>query len=429
MPTATKATLAEFVTMHRNSGSPTADIEKRYRERIQSTGIDLEGSAGAGTYLARFGKNIKSKKVIALANASEYHDRPRLAEGFWRKAYEMETRLIADNQSVAPVPSPQPEQPAALLAGDLPRDLQPGAISPMLAVDSEADRESLIQNSSYVAQPKRDGCRALIVASAEGIWVQARSLQVSPLGEATMRDAIAAAVAQHGPFVLDGELCFLDGEGREHRTGAQAQTANSLLGKANEAPMVVYSIFTALYVAPMDLRGLSLPSRIAFAEEIVGSIQSFCDPSDRRTTIELLPTARTPEEKAALCELQRSEGREGEIWIDAGADYLVGKSHRVMMVRTKYFDDLVVTVTELTPSKDPKRPFGALKVSETSGQTGELVPVGSVGSGFSASDYNLIVTGFQKAREAGVPFEIEVRTQGRTETGKLWHARFLRVPR
>lgn len=90
------------------------------------------------------------------------------------------------------------------------------------------------------------------------------------------------------------------------------------------------------------------------------------------------------------------------------------------IVRTKYISETVVTVMALTPSTVAGRPFAAIEVGEFAGD-GRLVPIGAVGSGFTAQEAQAIAMAC--AASPG-RVRIVVRHQGRTESGKLWHARF-----
>ncbi len=136
---------------------------------------------------------------------------------------------------------------------------------------------------------------------------------------------------------------------------------------------------------------------------------------------EIVPTARTKEEKLLLVQKQQAEDREGEIWFKSSCRYVGGKdAHTLPIVRTKYCQEIELVVTNLTPTTAEGRPFGAIEVAKE--VDGFFVSLGSVGAGFALSDMLEVVR-----RHAASPGQvrIKVRTQGLTESGQVWHGRFL----
>ena len=111
------------------------------------------------------------------------------------------------------------------------------------------------------------------------------------------------------------------------------------------------------------------------------------------------------------------------MWIRRDTRYLGGKALGEIMVRTKYLTETEVVITGLTPSTVPGRPFAAIAVSARY-PDGDLHPVGRVGTAFSQDDAQQITALVAQHAEG---LRILVRHQGRTETGMLWHARFLRI--
>ncbi len=91
-----------------------------------------------------------------------------------------------------------------------------------------------------------------------------------------------------------------------------------------------------------------------------------------------------------------------------------------MMVRTKYLKEIEVIVLRLTPTTAEDRPFGAIEVGAY--QEGSLVSLGAVGTGYTLEQMREIA-----ARHTTTPGQvvITVACQGFTETGQLWHGRFL----
>lgn len=412
--------LDEYSAGKRGSSFPFGEIQKRWQTRMIPKGWDQQGEAGAQAYLEAYGRNIGSDKCVHLALYAESAGCPDVARGFWRKAYELEhgapppadDKAVRRSTAEAAVPGATPRT-TPTVAG-LPDHLQPGMLVTMQPVDTAQPREFYINDPAWWGQPKRDGERRPVMAG-DVVCYQSRS-RVREMPSAAIDRALAQAAQEHGPFVLDGEVFYLDAEGHEHRTAAQAVTANLTSGHAGEFPRVRYAIFKALYAEGRDLTGQPESERIAAGEKIGRTLTALTE------EIEVLPTARTSEEKAALVARQVAEGREGEVWVRADCTYVGGKNTTkdAPIVRTKYITEEVdVVVLGLTPSKAADRPFGAIRVGMY--VQGELVPMGSIGTGYTRAEMEEIAQA-----HAATPGQvvITVGSQGTTEKGKLWQGRY-----
>ncbi len=383
--------------------------------------------AGAQTYLRDYGKGISPAKVVALAIQAEGEGCDDVAQGFWAKAFELETGHPADHVTT-PITSPPKLPPLSRSSTPafpgLPAHLQPGAIVTMQPVDAARTRQDYINDPAYLGQPKRDGSRIVVIASPDQVAYQSRSTNVLATPSVSFDGAFRRAAEVRGPFVLDGELTFLDRSGGEHRTGSQAAQANATNG-CPEAPVLCrIAVFKALFANGRDLAGANEEARINAAGPIVGLAQSVLIKAGVRDyDIEQVPSAFTTAQKKGLVEKQRAEGREGEVWVRWSSTYIGGKSGGEAIVRTKYLEETEVVITGLTPTTVAGRPFGAIEVSARY-PDGSLHPVGRVGTGFDGCDAAELATLVARHPEG---LRIIVRHQGRTETGMLWHARFIRV--
>jgi ATP-dependent DNA ligase len=419
--------LADFITKCRSSAKkPTADIRSRWAIRVVARNLHQQGRAGAQAYLRDYGKGISTAKVVALAIQAEVEGCDDMARGFWAKAFELETGQPA-NQSTVPTISPPQLPPLSRSSTSafpgLPAHLQPGSIITMQPVDAARTRQDYINDPAYLGQPKRDGSRIVVIASPEAVAYQSRSTNVLTTPSVSFDGAFRRAAELRGPFVLDGELVFLDRSGGEHRTGSQAAQANAANGCPDARVRCRISVFKALYASGRDLTGADEEARIRGAEVIVAIAQSILIKAGVEDyDIEQVPTAWTKVKKQVLVCRQQAEGREGEVWIQRQIRYLGGKVGEVM-VRTKYLEETEVVITGLTPTTVAGRPFGAIEVSARY-PDGSLRPVGKVGTGFDASDAAELATLVARHPEG---LRIIVRHQGRTETGMLWHARYLRI--
>jgi ATP-dependent DNA ligase len=417
--------LTDFIAKHRSTAKkPAADIRSRWASRIIARNLHLQGRAGAASYLRDYGKNISSTKVIALAVQAECEGCDDVALGFWAEAFELETRQQAALTTSTPPQLPPLSRSATPVFPGLPRHLQPGSIVTMQPVDASRTREDYIADPAYLGQAKRDGSRIVVIASPDQVVYQSRSTSVLATPSVSFDGAFRRVAEVRGPFVLDGELVFLDRAGGEHRTGSQAAQANATNGCPDAPVLCRISIFKALFANGRDLTGANEEARINAASPIVAFAQSILIKAGVLDyDIEQVPSAITTAQKQALVAKQQAEGREGEVWVRWDTTYLGGKSGGEAIVRTKYLEETEVVITGLTPTTVAGRPFGAIEVSARY-PDGSLRPVGKVGTGFDACDAAELATLVARHPEG---LRIIVRHQGRTENGMLWHARFIPV--
>lgn len=415
--------ITEYIESKRNAKKKIpSEIRERWNNRILKRELQAMGEAGAIQYLADYGRGIAVPKVVHLALCAESEGYPVMAQGFWKKAFEMETGNIAPveklNNNLDAISAPTPTRSKTVLdppvVPELPPHLQPGRIVTMQPVDAPFDRAYYINDPRYWGQPKRDGNRVVLVATSDRIYYQSRSTNMRAQPSIEINQALLDVANKKGTFILDGELYYRSITGSEHRTGAQAATVNINQGSPTTQPIAVYAIFKALLFEGRDLTVMSEAVRIEAAERLrkyLPAIEAF----------EIVPTARTFEEKTLLAQTQESFEREGEVWVQHDCTYVGGKDTRTFpMVRTKYCLELDLVITELTLTKVAGRPFSAIMVAQDI--EGKLVAMGSVGTGFSQEDMQEIAR-----RHAANPGKVKivVRSQGLTENGKLWHGRFV----
>ncbi len=378
------------------------------------------GEKGAIQYLADYGRGIAAPKVVTLALCAESEGYPEMAQGFWKKAFELSTGEKPSprepHRVTNTIPNPTSSKSKKFLdtnIPELPPHLQPGRIVTMQPVDAPNDRSYYIDSPDYWGQPKRDGNRLVVIAMRDHIYYQSRSTRLRSSPSIEINQRLLDAVAKLGTFILDGELYYRSITGSEHRTGSQAATVNIARGAATTQPQPVYAIFKALMNSCQDLTIATEAERLEAAQSI-GKYLAYPE-------FEVVPTARTKEEKTTLVQRQQSEEREGEIWVLHSCTYVGGKdSRKYPMVRTKYSIELDLVITGLTPTTAAHRPFGSIMVAQDI--VGGLVPMGLVGTGFSHEDMREIARR-HTANPGGV--KITVRSQGLTESGSLWHGRFI----
>ena len=404
----------------------SADIRERWNNRIVQRELHLMGEAGALQYLSDYGRGIGTAKVIGFALCAESEGYPEMAMGFWKRAFELETgekptKNTPNNSTTNPAPTAKPTTAAKVetvnnpVVAELPPNLQPGRIVTMQPVDAPSERSYYIENPDYWGQPKRDGNRVVVIATPDRVYYQSRSTNLRRQASVAIEQALIETAAKIGTFVLDGELYYKSHSGSEHRTGAQAATVNIESGFPTIQPSAIYAIFKCLFFKQNDLTILAESARIAAGVEI-GEMLASLSPA-----FEIVPTSRTQAEKVLLANLQESENREGEVWVLHNCRYVGGKDIKNFpIVRTKYFQEYDLFVVGLTATKVAGRPFSAIKVAQEI--DGKLVPMGTVGTGFSGEEMQEIARRYEVNQKN---VKIKVRSQGLTESGKLWHARFL----
>lgn len=412
-------TLQEFADEKRTAaGKIPAGILERWQSRVVTRGLHQMGRDGANQYILDYGRGIKVSKVVDLARQAESEGAVEMAAEFWRRAYEMENGCPPpDGNSVAPVPaagSPVPRVQEKYSVEGLPSHLMPGSILTMQPVDAPHEREAYVHDLGYLGQKKIDGRRLVAVVSPEQVYYQARSTNLQGPPSVEIDRVLRAAAAEFGTFVLDSELYYPDAVGGEHRTGAQAATANIAMGQANVHPQATVAIFRALYFRGEDLTALPERERYEASREIGLWLEQ------RSSAFQLLRYAVTPDEKQALIDCQQAEGREGEVWTLADTPYVGGKQTgaRPRTVRTKYIREISAVVLSLSKTDAVGRLFGSAEVGVYEG--GQLISLGSI-TGFDQRDMARLA---QRHAETPGQVVILVATQGLTEAGKVMHGRF-----
>ncbi|MGG6267122.1 hypothetical protein ACQ4M3_13225 [Leptolyngbya sp. AN03gr2] len=379
--------------------------------------LHTHGIAGANQYINDYGKGIGVEKVILLARQAEAEGASAMALGFWAIAYELEQGVRPDLSLAEDTASPT--QHSATLPvnrptiAELPDDLQPGRIQTMQPVDTDRPNTAYAEDHRFWGQPKRDGHRLVVIATPDGVYYQSKSTELKRAPTVEMNEHLLQVAQEIGTFVLDGELYYKSVIGSEHRTGSQASKINLKHNHPTAPSQTVYAIFKALYSHGKDYRPLAENDRIEAGKTIATRLQSG---------FEFLPTAKTTEEKHQLIATQQAENREGEIWIRYSQPYIGGKiKSSDSIVRTKYLQELEAIVTHLAPSRSTDRPFKSAVLAEQDA-SGNLIHIGSVGSGFDANQMQEIV---QRHEANPGKVKIKVRFQNRTESGMLHHPRFI----
>jgi bifunctional non-homologous end joining protein LigD len=278
----------------------------------------------------------------------------------------------------------------------------------MQPVDGTKDQAFYIERPSYWGQPKIDGNKLIVFATPDQVFYQSRTGKLNGTPDAGMDNALRSAAREIGNFILEGELTYLDVEGKEHRTGSQAARVNIELGQPAAQPSLRYYVFSAPWMA--SDYATTYGDMVNNGRTIAAAINSAGPEA-----IQPMVTARTTEEKCALVEKQKAEGREGEVWFQPLMRYEAGKPKDERYVRTKYLTEFEALCVGFTDTTAEGHAFGAMLIQDL-----DENDLGSVGTGFTRQDKKELLRRF----EASGPFRVRIISQGFTEDRKAWHARF-----
>lgn len=273
---------------------------------------------------------------------------------------------------------------------------------PMLASAAVSPLAALGQG--WVFEPKLDGWR--ILGSSQGFFTRGgQQVFVPQIG----RPAEG--------WVLDGELLAVNADG----TASFEKIAKA---RVEDGTTLVWHIFDVLQVPspmpghpPIDTQCLPLSVRRSIlSESYVNAMSSHQTWGSRgwKLVDQVL-------DGPGLYEQVIGEGGEGIVAKQNVSRYLPGRSPN--WVKFKEVESHSYIVTGHVPGDGSRiSTFRALELSAPD-LSGELGSVGRVGSGFSRGNLSHI----RRLLDGGVPFVIDVRHQGFTDSGKLRHPVFVRV--
>jgi ATP-dependent DNA ligase len=391
--------------------------------------------AGAVAYLQRYGKSIGAAKVVKFAVQAETMGKRQFAAVMWEKAFELETgnretfRWPDDAEDVVldqlPEALPDAFDDGAVLTS-FPDHLKPGKVATLQPQDIEGETQEhkwqkilkLTKDPTVWVQQKIDGMRLLVFIGTGEVFYQKRSLRLMEAPNTEMHDHFIKLGEKHD-VILDGELTWHDVKGGQHRTAAQAATANETIFK--EQPYyrnrqgnqvnAHYHVFDCIYFDGEDLHDTPYDVRWDKMSEAIGGGRYYrMVKAVSQERGQWVQQAAATNRKRKFIKSSRDRDMEGVVLRFRGSPYRAGKSDTAY--RHKWLEERDLVIEELTATSVRNRPFGAIKTK-----------LGSVGTGFSQSDMEEINQRFEAREE----LTITVRSQGLTEGGGLWHPRFIRI--
>ncbi len=327
---------------------------------------------------------------------------------------------------------PRAEERAATLA-ERARDAgaRPGKVSardvrPMLATR----RDAPFDDPGWVWELKYDGYRLLAEVDDREPALVSRNGNDLTVTFPEIARAVRGLPFDH--LVLDGEVVVHDERGfpsfgRLQRRGRLASRAD-IARAALELPASYYA-FDLLGLEGLDLRPLPLLDRKELLEELLPTVGP------------IRYSEHVPERGVTLFERMGALGLEGVVGKKADAPYAGGRSRSWVKVPALRTDDFVVV--GFGDASTGGGPLGSLDLGQWVG--GELVYVGSVGTGWSAEAAGALRESLDALEEesprppvAGLPtgagrhrvapsLVVEVAFREITEAGRVRHASFQRV--
>ena len=277
-------------------------------------------------------------------------------------------------------------------------------------------QEPPLVDPALVYEPKYDGIRAIAFIEPGGEYAQARFW--SRLGNektAQFPELVATLGVWgrrlKGPVVLDGEIVALDGQGRPagfqrlqnriHVTVPGYRSSKPIL--SHEEQPTAFIAFDLLREGNEDLRGLPLTERRIRLERLFAK---FKPPNHA-----LRVSDQVAGDGRALYERAKSEGWEGLVVKHARSLYRDGRrSPEWQKLKLTKQDEFVVG--GWTEPKGARVYFGSLILGRYD-ESGKLVHVGDVGTGFNGAELQRLWKMLKPAETKECPFAGKPKSLGK----------------
>lgn len=412
--------LSDYIKSKENV-KPNQDIIERWQSRIVPTKLHLAGEAGAVQYLSVWGKTAKAPKCIMFARLAEQNGFADMAMGFWKRAYELEVGLPINPDDLKNIKAVanrlgQAQIEMHVELPEFPEGMQPGRMAPMQPVDARAEREYYAKSNQYWGQPKRNGEKLIIFATSAECFYQSRKMKVIAPPSIEFHDALKDLAKRIGPFILEGELYWLDKAGNEHQTSASCVKANINLGFGEAWATMRFSAFSC----PWRKDAGHMPSEMMNYGQMVVVGEMIMDWLNQALpdVFVVMPTATNEEQKFKLIKTQEEQGREGEIWFDPNLSYTPGARTNDRFVRTKYLTEpIVYTISEVHQSTAEGHYISGFEVCTL--HNGKSL--GNIGTGYTREEQKEILDA-HNADPGNV--RVIIVSRGFTVHGKLREGRF-----
>jgi bifunctional non-homologous end joining protein LigD len=255
----------------------------------------------------------------------------------------------------------------------------PSRFAPMLAASGSRLPDDL---AGWTIEPKWDGVRVVAEVSPRGARLWTRNGNDKGPQFPEIVDALTMLAAEHGPFVLDGEIIALDAKGRalrfqalQGRVHAERDDTRARHAKATRTALVAFDL---LVVDGHSLTSLPWTERREALEALV--------PARRTSIVRRGESVRCGSAAAKkLFDRARAEGWEGVLLKRVDAPYAAGRRtpdwRKVKLEREQEFVIGGFTAPTRGAARDH---LGALLVGYYDAQ-GHLRYAGKVGTGYTVS--------------------------------------------
>lgn len=331
-----------------------------------------------------------------------------------RKASAREP-LAALTKGAKPAARPRMQQPGNPHRAELPIDRMPDRVEPCLALL----KPKVPSGPDWLFEIKWDGYRLAVHIEPQQVRIITRGGH-----DWTHRFPAIAAAARSlnlDTAILDGEAVVLDNTGRSD-FGALQRSLGGRGGKRVSTESV-FMAFDLLYLDGHDLTGSELSLRRQLLEDLVSS-------SDASIRL----SAEAGVDGSKLLEHACRAGLEGVIAKQRDQPYRSGRTGDWLKIKCIQRESFVIVGYEASASA--RGGIGSLLLAASQG--GQLVSIGSVGTGFNGQEAASLRTALDKLRTAtpAVPLKgkhlvfskpslvAEVDFRGWTESGSLRHASY-----
>ena len=288
------------------------------------------------------------------------------------------------------------------------------ALRPMLASLPASDPP--LSDPSLLYEPKYDGIRAIVLveparpAARVRFWSRLGNEKTQQFPEIVEALGVWGR-ALRGPVVLDGEIVALDDKGRPAgfqrlqsriHVSVPGHRPSKTAPQSAERPTALI-VFDLLRDGDRDLRALPLVERRALLERL------FAKHKLPSSTIRL--SEQVAADGRALYQRAQSEGWEGLLVKHARSPYRDGRrSPEWRKMKLQKQDEFVVG--GWTEPKGARSYFGSLILGRYD-DTGRLVHVGDVGTGFTGTELIRVWKLLEALRSPTSPFHQQPKTLGR----------------
>ncbi|HEX7980611.1 MAG TPA: non-homologous end-joining DNA ligase [Gemmatimonadaceae bacterium] len=286
----------------------------------------------------------------------------------------------------------------------------PTKFAPMLAAPAARLPEQL---DGWTIEPKWDGVRVIAEATERSarLWTRNGNDKAPQFPEIV--EALRALAAEHGRFVLDGEIIALDARGRaqrfqalQGRVHAESEETRARHAKSTRTALVAFDL---LFDGDRALTALPWTERRKALEALV--------PTRRAAVVRRGESVRCGSAAARrLFDRARAEGWEGVLLKRVDAPYAVGRRtpdwRKVKLEREQEFVIGGFTAPTQGAARDH---LGALLVGYYDVH-GRLRYAGKVGTGYTASMLALLARKLAPLSRAVSPFVDAPRSSARSTT-------------